>query len=89
MRGTKPGNTTPTPSKERYLQILSTSNRKQADAELKKVKSKGFAATIRPSKDARNADVYRVWVGPYTEAKIDLAKVDLAAMGYKGVFIPQ
>jgi cell division protein FtsN len=69
-----------------FLQVAATKNEKQAEAELKKVKSKGFEAKIViGTKD--NAKWYRVMVGPYKESEVSLAKKDLQAKGYKGAFV--
>lgn len=70
----------------KYLQILATPNRKQADVMLDKVKSSGFQAMITPRRD-KDVEWFRVWVGPYSEKEIDLAKSDLEAKGFKDAFI--
>ena len=69
-----------------FLQVAGTKNEKQAQAELKKVKSKGFEAKI-VSVIKDNAKLYRVLVGPYKESEISLAKKDLQAKGFKGAFV--
>jgi len=85
--------TPPTPSKPsattaatRYLQVAATRSDKQADEELKKVRSKSFEAKILIQNDDKGK-LYRVVVGPYKESEVSLAKKDLQAKGYKGVFV--
>jgi len=85
--------TSPTPSKPpatttatRYLQVAATRSDKQADEELKKVRSKSFEAKILIQNDDKGK-LYRVVVGPYKESEVSLAKKDLQAKGYKGVFV--
>jgi len=76
----------PPAAPELFLQVAASKNEKQANDELKKVKSKGFQAKILiGTKD--NAKVYRVVVGPYKESEVSLAKKDLQAKGYKGAFL--
>jgi cell division protein FtsN len=74
----------PSPSKDRYLQVVATKDQKQAKAELKKVQSKGFKALIMEG-TVNNERWHRVVVGPYKESDIAMATSDLKATGYKDV----
>jgi cell division septation protein DedD len=74
---------TPAPtSKDRYVQLMSTKNQKQAKSELKKVQSKGFKGVIMEV-TLQNERWHRVVVGPYKESEINLTLSDLKAKGYK------
>jgi cell division protein FtsN len=76
----------PAPARGSYFQVFSSQNEKQAKAELKKVRLKGFEANIlEGSKD--NKKWFRVVAGPYKESELSLAKKDLAAKGYKDAFV--
>jgi len=73
-------------SGEQFLQVYATKNEKQAQQELKRVKSKDFKARILQG-EKNNVKLFRVVVGPYKESEISLAKKDLQAKGYKDAFI--
>src|SRR5262245_34551748 len=76
----------PDPEPGIYLQILATKNAKQAAVELKKVESKGFKARIVID-EQNKVQWNRVYVGPYKESEVNLAKSDLKAKGYKDVIV--
>jgi cell division septation protein DedD len=77
----------PDPEPGIYLQILATKNAKQAALELKKVESKGFKARIVID-EQNKVQWNRVYVGPYKESEVNLAKSDLKAKGgYKDVIV--
>jgi cell division septation protein DedD len=71
---------------EKLLQVYATKDEKQAQQELKRVKSKGFKAMILQG-EKNNVKLFRVVVGPYKESEISLRKKDLQAKGYKDAFI--
>jgi cell division septation protein DedD len=76
----------PVPEKV-YLQILATKDAKEAEQAQTKVQSKGFRALILPPKPDDKDALHRVQVGPYdTIPEADMAKKELEAQGYKGVF---
>lgn len=89
-------NTTPPPPKRSappavggtFLQVFSSKNEKQARAELKRVKLKGFEGTILEV-TKNNEKWFRVVAGPYKESQLTLAKKDLAAKGYKDAVVPK
>jgi cell division protein FtsN len=72
----------PEPEPEIYLQVLATKNAKQAALELKRVELKGFKAKV-VSTDQDKVQWHRVYVGPYKDSEVNLAKSDLKAKGYK------
>ena len=75
---------TPVPtSKDKYVQLLSTKNQKQAKSELKKVQSKGFKKAVIMEVTLQNERWHRVVVGPYKESEVNNALSDLKAKGYK------
>jgi len=73
-------------AREVFLQVTANKNEKQASQELKRVESKGFNGKILTGKTS-GGRIHRVVVGPYKESEINLVKSDLAAKGYKGVFV--
>ena len=76
----------PAPAAETFIQILATRDQKKASSELKRVQSKGFKARISMI-TAENAPMYRVFVGPYPDSEVSLAKADLLAKGYREVIV--
>jgi len=71
-------------STERYLQVASTQDRKQANEALKKVQLKGFKGLIMDV-TLSGEKWHRVVVGPYKESEIALKTSDLKAKGYTRV----
>ena len=67
-----------------YLQVFATRNQKQANAEQKRVQSKGFKAKV-----VTDAQMHRVYVGPYAKSAVNLAKSDLKAKGFGDVVVRQ
>jgi cell division protein FtsN len=65
-----------------YVQVFASKTEKGAEAELKRVQSKGFKARIRPFK-ASGRTLYCVCVGPYKDSEFKGAKASLQAKGYK------
>jgi cell division protein FtsN len=76
---------TPTKAaREAMLQITASRNEKQAQVERKKVESMGFNARVITATE-KGVQWHRVYVGPYKESQVKLAKADLKAKGYKEV----
>lgn len=69
-----------------YLQVFATRNSKQAASELKRVQSKGFKARI-VTFEQNKAEWHRVYVGPYKDSEVSLARSDLKAKGFKDVIV--
>jgi cell division septation protein DedD len=84
---TKPASKATPAVKETFLQVAAAKDEKQAAAELKRIESKGFKATIVIFTDKEKGKVHRIYVGPYRDSEIDLAKSDLRAKGYKDVIV--
>lgn len=65
-----------------YLQVFATQDKKKALAEEKRVESKGFDAGV-VSVTQSGSQWHRVYVGPYKESEVRVAKSNLAAKGFK------
>jgi len=75
-------NPTKAPAREATLQIVALKNKKQAEAERKKVESMGFTARLI-SVTEKGVLLHKVVVGPFKESEVNLKKADLRAKGYK------
>lgn len=74
----------PTSGGTSYLQVASVSTEKQGTAELKKVQSKGFKATLKQVK-VNGKTMYRVLVGPLKDSELKSTQSNLQAKGYRDV----
>jgi cell division protein FtsN len=72
------------PSQQVYLQVMSTQDKKKADAERKKVESNGFKSKVLGA-TLKNERWHRVVVGPYKESEVNVARANLKAKGYNPV----